>query len=484
MKQILLATLLALGTAGASAQTFENVFGPTASVEQGARRVTPVRACPGGGFIAVGTTTVPGNPLSNVYLVRTTAAGAPMFERSYDLGPNTIDRGAALAEAADGSGFIIAGTTRFFAAGGTDDILLMKVSCGGWPLWSFAYGTARPDSALDVIEAQTGNIAAGTQRGDIVVAGSTINAANNHDGVLFRTRADGTPIWHRRYNVLSAFEVFRALTETRPIAPNPAGDIVAVGHFAWPGLPVQGYAVRVNGNDGLFGGPGPKSAVRYGVVDQVVFESVAELRQPGFAGGLAIVGNTRSTATGSDIVLVRTTADPAVPLAQRRIGDPAGGTFGEEVALDVNEVNNVLTAASPGSLALTGRLGRTTGVGFDAFLLIANPSTLQPSGAVHLYGDHADRLDSGVSVAEHAAGFVLAGFSSSDLTGVGDPRDLYLIGTDPSGKTDCSRAGDLPDRALDLPEERILPEGLPFLQRAPRSVQVIYHATAERGCGI
>ena len=275
-----------------------------------------------------------------------------------------------------------------------------------------------------MIEARTGNAALGTQRGDIVVAGSTINAAGNQDGVLFRTRSDGSPIWHRRYNALTAHEVFRALTETLPVAPNPAGDIVAVGHLAWPGAPVQGYAVRVNGNDGLFGGPGPKVAVRYGVADQVVFESVVELRQPGFTGALVIAGNTRSTATGSDMVLVRTTSNPAVPLAQRRIGDPAGGTFGEEVALDVHEVTNALAAASPGSLALTGRLGRSPGVGFDAFLMVADRLTLRPSGAIHLYGDHADRLDSGVSVSDHAAGFVLAGFSSSDFAGVGDPRDV------------------------------------------------------------
>src|SRR5687767_3527884 len=135
----LAAASLSLPVPRASAQTFESVFGPPATVEQGARRVTPVRACPGGGFIAVGTASM-NTASSNVYVVRTRPDGTRVFELTYDLGPNTLDQGVALAEAGDGSGFVIAGTTRLLAAGATDDILLLKITCGGAPLWASAYG--------------------------------------------------------------------------------------------------------------------------------------------------------------------------------------------------------------------------------------------------------------------------------------------------------------------------------------------------------
>ena len=72
------APLLSLA-ATASAQPYEDVFGPSDAHDTGARRVTPVSACldaAGGGFLAVGTTTVTklGTP-SDVLLVRTDATG-------------------------------------------------------------------------------------------------------------------------------------------------------------------------------------------------------------------------------------------------------------------------------------------------------------------------------------------------------------------------------------------------------------------------
>src|SRR6185369_1451467 len=92
------------------AQPFEFVYGGATSQEQAGRRAAPVRACPGGGFVAVGTTTATASP-QNVYLVRAAADGTRMWEQAYDVGPGGDDRGQAVVEAQDGSGFIIAGAT-------------------------------------------------------------------------------------------------------------------------------------------------------------------------------------------------------------------------------------------------------------------------------------------------------------------------------------------------------------------------------------
>jgi len=239
---------LTLAAASASAQSFENVFGPPATSEQGARRVAAVEACPNGGFIAVGTTGV-GTASADVYLVRTREDGSPLWELTYDVGPGGNDRGQAVAEARDGSGFIVVGTTRLGAS--TDDVLLLKVKCDGSPAWARAYVSALPKAGFDVVEAQSGDSAFGTRRGDILVAGYHANPAGNRDAFLMRTRANGAVIWNHRYDVNNAMEILRGLTEARPTGATTTGDVVAVGQFAAPGAATQGYALRVSGNTGL-----------------------------------------------------------------------------------------------------------------------------------------------------------------------------------------------------------------------------------------
>src|SRR5690349_18222612 len=100
------------GTAGA--QSFEFSYGLPALVEQGNRGVTAVHLCPGGGTISVGTNFPPAAPnVSRVYAVRTSPAGGPIWERMYDVAPGGAgDTGESLVELRDGTGFVIAGSTR------------------------------------------------------------------------------------------------------------------------------------------------------------------------------------------------------------------------------------------------------------------------------------------------------------------------------------------------------------------------------------
>ncbi|HEY2944280.1 MAG TPA: hypothetical protein VGN09_17735 [Vicinamibacteria bacterium] len=473
--------LLCLVAATVSAQPFEDVFGPVGASDQGARRVTPVSACPGatgGGFIAVGTTVAPGT-VPDVLVVRTDATGATLWERTYDIGPGRADYGQALAEAKDGSGFVITGLS---AGPGTGlDVLLMKIDCAGVPLWARTYfgPAALSEAGFDVVEARTGTATLGTRPGDILVAGLAINPANGtRDSVLMRTRSDGTMIWNQRYNISTAHEFFRALTEASPTPGTGAtGDVVGVGLFAF-GTTVWGYAVRVNGNTGLIGAA-PQGAAVYGGVDVESFESVVELQAAPLAGNLVMVGSTRSPATASDIWAVRTGPSPAALLAQRRIGVPATAPLGEEVALDVNELTNPLAIAPPGRLALTGHAGRPGTTADDAFLLVVDQASLAPLGTGRLFGDHAGLRDWGVSVHDHATGFIIAGFSESNLEGSAppDPRDLYLINTDPSGRTRCSRDWDVPSLATQFRVVAIPQPAIPFLQTLQQPVTSVLRDT-------
>ena len=141
--------------------------------------------------------------------------------------------------------------------------------------------------------------------------------------------------------------------------------------------------------------------------------------------------------------------------------------------------------AAPGQLALTGRVGRSGTTESDAFLLVANPSTLRPNpGAGRLYGDHGPGREVGVSVADHATGFFIGGSSDSNFEGLvpADPRDMYLLDADTGGKTSCEAVWAPRDVRPDFPVERVNPVAVPFLQFVPRQVRVVRVDTAYQNC--
>lgn len=474
-----IAAALASGTA--SAQPFEYVFGEKSTVETGARRVKPVEVCPDGGFIAVGTTGNSPAP-DDAYLVRTKDDGTPIWEVRYDIGPGGIDHGQALAEASDGSGFIVLGTTRKNSAGSPTHAYLLKVKCNGGPVWAQVYESGSQESGFDLVEAQTGDPQFGTRRGDLLVAGAARNPAGHWDALLFRTRSDGTMIWNWRYDNNSAAEMFRGLTEARPTGGGGTGDVVASGLALNAGASrIMGYTIRVNGNTGLVGAS-PQHAVVYPSADHLIFESVVELHHSAFAGQLVVTGVTTGATTSTDAVLVKTKADPLGLLGAMRIGDSASDPLGAEWAFDLHEVSNVLTIARPGDLALTGRAAAPAGTDAEAFLLIADPDSLKPLTLGRLYGDHDDRRDWGVSVSDHPRGFIISGTSESDFQHVSDPSDLYLIGADDAGKTNCVREWEPRYDEIHPDPVRILPRRERFLDPVRVDVKAERKDTAFPNC--
>lgn len=453
----LLAAALALPSPELQAQPAEWVYGPQTSFDAGARRVTPVRFCgTTGGYFAVGTTQ-PTGLTQNTYLIRTTAAGAPVWENSYDVGATAgNDRGQALAELSDGSGVVVAGVVNLGTTA-SDEFYLMKVNCAGIVQWTWIYTAPSRDAALDVIEARTGNTAAGTAPGDLVVAGFTTSAAGNSDAVLFRTRSNGALIWNRRYDLGGASEIFRALTEARPTVSS-TGDIVAAGSRAG-----EAYAARVSGDTGLIGAAPQCAAMLVGPGSDV-FQSVIELRTAPFNQNLAFVGSTSPAAgTPNNVYLVRTGPNVCAGAIQRAIG----GIATIEDGFDLRELSSALALGPVGTLVLTGSAGAVSPQ-FDATLIAANPGSLVPiAGTGRQYGDHAALREVGVSLAQQPTGMVIAGVSDSNLEGAApaDPRDLYLVSTDPAGNTNCSIPWAPPNVTLGNAVTPIVPAAITFLQQ-------------------
>ena len=132
-----------------------------------------------GGFVLAGYTFSYGAGAADVWLIRTDAQGDTLWTRTY--GGSSYDWGNSVQQTADG-GFMVAGYTSSFGAGG-DDVWLIKTDAQGNTLWTRTYGGPMDDASYSV--QQTGD-------GGFVVAGYTSSfGAGGEDVWLIRV-----PVYH------------------------------------------------------------------------------------------------------------------------------------------------------------------------------------------------------------------------------------------------------------------------------------------------
>lgn len=144
-----------------------------------------------GGYIFVGIDSSSGLGNYNVYAVKTDANGDTLWTKSY--GGSDYDFGQAVQQTADG-GYIIAGYTGSFGAGGPD-VYLLKITSNGTLTWSKTYGGIYGDKAWAVKQAADGGY---------IVAGITSSFGvtpygNINDVFLIKTDASGNITWNKTY---------------------------------------------------------------------------------------------------------------------------------------------------------------------------------------------------------------------------------------------------------------------------------------------
>jgi len=149
-----------------------------------------------GGYIVAGRTWSFGAGATDVYLVKTDAVGDTIWTRTY--GGSGNDWGWPVAQTSDG-GYIIAGWTESFGAG-LYDVYLVKTDSDGDTLWTRTYGGSSGDY---------GNSVAQTLDGGYIVAGKTWSfGAGGYDVYLIKTDAVGDTIWTRTYGGSSGDEAY------------------------------------------------------------------------------------------------------------------------------------------------------------------------------------------------------------------------------------------------------------------------------------
>ncbi len=139
------------------------------------------------GYIITGFTTSYGAGGRDVYLVKTDSNGDTLWTNTY--GGADWDVGRCVQQTTDG-GFIVAGSTMSYGAGGYD-IYLIKTDSSGDTLWTQAFGDTGYNESFSVQQ---------TSDGGYIVAGATeYFGPGGHDVALLKTDSSGDSLWARTF---------------------------------------------------------------------------------------------------------------------------------------------------------------------------------------------------------------------------------------------------------------------------------------------
>ncbi len=135
-----------------------------------------------GGFVAVGRTVPLFSGGSNLTFIKMDLDGTILQQRTY--GGASSDGAKAVQRLSD-EGYIIAGWTESFGAGGSD-IWLLRTDSDGDTIWTKTIGTAEPDSGISITLSTSGGF---------VILGAT----GTESILLVETDSDGNVIRERTY---------------------------------------------------------------------------------------------------------------------------------------------------------------------------------------------------------------------------------------------------------------------------------------------
>ncbi len=232
-----------------------------------------------GGYIIAGYTKSFGAGEEDVYLIKTNAAGNQEWSRT--LGGISNDRGYSVQVTSDG-GYIIAGHTSSFGAGGWDAYLI-KTDAAGNEQWSRTFGGSEGDKAYSVQV---------TDDGGYVITGETKSFGNvNGDVYLIKTDAAGNEQWSRTFGGISS-DQGNSLQTTSDGGYIIAGQTWSFGAGGWDAYLIKTDAAGNEQWSRTFGGSDWDKAYSVQATDD---------------GGYVITGNTSSFGAGeSDVYLLKT----------------------------------------------------------------------------------------------------------------------------------------------------------------------------------
>jgi hypothetical protein len=140
-----------------------------------------------GGYIIAGYTSSYGAGEGDAWLIKTDSNGDKVWDKTF--GGTSFDDGESVRQTSDG-GYIIAGYTQSYGAGG-EDVWLIRTDSNGDKVWDKTFGGTSEDAGWSVQQ---------TSEGGYVIAGSTNSyGAGEWDAWLMKTDSDGNRVWDKTF---------------------------------------------------------------------------------------------------------------------------------------------------------------------------------------------------------------------------------------------------------------------------------------------
>ena len=338
-----------------------------------------------GGYIAAGYTDSFGAGGLDFWVVKTNPAGGQEWNATYGGAgwewPNSIK------QTADG-GYIIAGYTNSFGAG-NDDFWLVKINSTGGEQWNKTFGGSDNDEAYSVQQ---------TSDGGYIVAGTTASfGAGSYDFWLIKTDPTGAEQWNATYGGANQDDAFS-------VQQTSDGGYVVAGHtYSFGAGNDDFWLVKTNSTGAQ------QWNATYGGADGDQANSVQQTTD----GGYIVAGSTYSFGAGNgadDFWLVK---------ANSTGGEQWNATFGGG---DYDEAYSA-QQTSDGNYVV---VGRTYSFGFgsgssDAWLIKTNTSGGELWNVTY-GGAGADEAYSIQQTAD--GGYILGGLTNSFGAG---GIDMWLV---------------------------------------------------------
>ncbi|KCZ70793.1 hypothetical protein ANME2D_02818 [Candidatus Methanoperedens nitroreducens] len=260
-----------------------------------------------GGYIIAGTTFTYGAGGSDAWLLKIDANGSRLWDRTF--GGINNESAASVQQTSDG-GYIIAGTTFTYGEGGSD-AWIIKTDSGGKRLWDKTFGGINNESAASVQQ---------TSDGGYIIAGTTFTyGAGESDAWLIKTDANGNRLWDKTFGGIEN-EWAASVQQT-----SDGGYIIAGTTFSYGAGGSDAWLIKTDANgsrlwDKTFGGTGNESAA-----------SIQKTSDDGY-----IIAGTTFTygAGGSDAWLLKTDANGS------RLWDKTFGGVNNEWASSIQQTSD------------------------------------------------------------------------------------------------------------------------------------------------
>jgi hypothetical protein len=339
-----------------------------------------------GGYIVAGYTTSFGAGGEDIFLIKTDANGNIQWAKTY--GGTAIDWAYSVQQTSDG-GYIVAGGTHSFGAG-SYDIFLIKTDADGNIIWAKTYGGTYSDYAYSVQQ---------TSDGGYIVAGGTGSFGAGGDIFLIKTDANGNIIWAKTYGGTNYDEAYS-------VQQTSDGGYIVAGYTESFGA---GYGdiflIKTDANGNV------QWAKTYGGTDLDWAYSVQQTSD----GGYIVAGFTYSFGAGyDDIFLIKTDANGNIQWAK---------TYG---GIDYDWAHSVQQTSDGGYILAGGT--DSFGAGYYDALLVKTDANGNISWA-KIYGGTDDDIAFSVQQTSDG-GYILAG--GTDSLGAGY-SGAFLVKTDANG---------------------------------------------------